>query len=142
MSRPLEGRTVALAEGRQLEELAGLLQQEGAAVLRCPMLSILDAPDAAAALAWLGELIAGQMGLLVLGLQQSAVWGWGNAETWICIIAGLALMVAFIRAELRTPHPLLRIARQSDSTMKERRCRGQAAARLSAAGGPLERHGD
>jgi uroporphyrinogen-III synthase len=66
MSAPLEGRTVALAEGRQLEELAGLLQQEGAAVLRCPLLSILDAPDAAPVDAWLGELVGGQMGLLIL----------------------------------------------------------------------------
>jgi uroporphyrinogen-III synthase len=66
MSQPLEGRTVALAEGRQIEELADLLQQEGAAVLRCPMLSILDAPDAAAVEVWLRDLIAGQMGLVVL----------------------------------------------------------------------------
>jgi uroporphyrinogen-III synthase len=66
MSRPLEGRTVALAEGRQLEELAELLQEEGAVVLRCPMLSILDAPDAGPVEAWLRDLIAGQMGLLVL----------------------------------------------------------------------------
>jgi uroporphyrinogen-III synthase len=66
MSRSLEGRTVALAEGRQLEELAGLLQQEGAAVLRCPMLSILDAPDAGPVEAWLRDLIANRMGLLVL----------------------------------------------------------------------------
>src|SRR5262249_54397180 len=47
MTRPLEGRTVALAEGRQLEELAELLEREGAATFRCPMLSILDAPDPA-----------------------------------------------------------------------------------------------
>jgi uroporphyrinogen-III synthase len=66
MARALEGRTVALAEGRQLEELAGLLQQEGATVLRCPMLSILDAPDAGPVEAWLRDFCAGQMGLLVL----------------------------------------------------------------------------
>jgi uroporphyrinogen-III synthase len=66
MSRPLEGRTVALAEGRQLEELAELLQQEGATVLRCPMLSILDAPDAGPVEAWLRDFIADRMGLLVL----------------------------------------------------------------------------
>ncbi len=66
MSRPLEGRTVALAEGRQLEELAGMLGQEGATVLRCPLLNILDAPDSAAVEAWLRDLVAGRMGLLVL----------------------------------------------------------------------------
>jgi EmrB/QacA subfamily drug resistance transporter len=54
-------------------------------------------------------LITGAMGLLVLGLQQSAVWGWGSPATWICIIAGVVLMFAFIRAELRTSQPLLRL---------------------------------
>src|SRR5262245_42353952 len=66
MSTPLRGKTVALAEGRQLEELAALLQDEGAAVLRCPMLDILDAPDAGAVQSWLGELIAGEFGLVIL----------------------------------------------------------------------------
>src|SRR5687768_2951317 len=66
MSAPLRGKTIALAEGRQLEELAALLQDEGAAVFRCPMLSILDAPDADAVGAWLGELIAGEFGLVIL----------------------------------------------------------------------------
>ena len=56
----LQGRTFALAEGRQLEELAQILEKEGAAVFRCPMLSILDAPDPAPVLAWLRELIAGR----------------------------------------------------------------------------------
>ena len=45
MTAPLHDRTIALAEGRQLEELAQMLEKEGATVLRCPMLSILDAPD-------------------------------------------------------------------------------------------------
>ena len=40
MTQPLAGRTVALAEGRQLEELAQLLEKEGATTLRCPMVSI------------------------------------------------------------------------------------------------------
>jgi uroporphyrinogen-III synthase len=66
MPRPLEGRTAALAEGRQLEELAALLEAEGAAVLRCPMVSILDAPDAAPVEAWIRELIAGRFSLVVL----------------------------------------------------------------------------
>ena len=42
----------------------------------------------------------------------------------------------------RTPHPLLRIARQHDRAMQERGGRGQAAARLRAAGGLLELRGD
>jgi uroporphyrinogen-III synthase len=66
MTRPLEGRTVALAEGRQLEELAGLLEAEGAVALRCPLLSILDAPDPAPVLAWIDEASAGRFDYLVL----------------------------------------------------------------------------
>jgi EmrB/QacA subfamily drug resistance transporter len=54
-------------------------------------------------------LISAAMILLVLGLQQSAVWGWGNPATWICIIAGLVLMVVFVRDELRMSQPLLRL---------------------------------
>src|SRR5207253_10909466 len=66
MTRPLEGRTVALAESRQLEELAQMLEKEGATALRCPLVSILDAPDAAPVVAWLRELIAGRFDLVIL----------------------------------------------------------------------------
>src|SRR5437016_8626618 len=66
MTRPLEGKVVALAEGRQLEDLVRLLQAEGAVPLRCPLLSIHDAPNAEPVVAWLRELIAGRFDLLVL----------------------------------------------------------------------------
>src|ERR1700743_2103371 len=49
------------------------------------------------------------MGLLVLGLQQSAIWGWSDAKTWISIIAGLAILVYFVFDQLRVPNPLLRL---------------------------------
>ena len=57
MARALEGRTAALAEGRQLEELAQMLESEGATTLRCPMVNILDAPDVEAVASWLRELM-------------------------------------------------------------------------------------
>jgi uroporphyrinogen-III synthase len=66
MALPLQNRTIALAECRQLEELARMLEKEGATTLRCPLVSILDAPDAAPVLAWLRELIAGRFGHVVL----------------------------------------------------------------------------
>jgi len=66
MALPLEGRTIALAEGRQLEELVALLEREGATTLRCPMVNILDAPDQAAVTAWLRELVAGHFDHVVL----------------------------------------------------------------------------
>src|SRR6266851_6745335 len=66
MTRPLEGQTVVLAEGRQLEELAQMLENEGATALRCPLVSILDAPDAAPVVAWLQDLIADRFHYVVL----------------------------------------------------------------------------
>jgi uroporphyrinogen-III synthase len=66
MSIPLANRTIALAEGRQLEELAQMLEKEGATALRCPMLSILDAPDDALLLAWLDRLQAGGFDWVIL----------------------------------------------------------------------------
>ncbi len=49
------------------------------------------------------------MGLVVLGLQQSASWGWSSPATWLCLIVGVAAMVVFVFAELRTPNPLLEL---------------------------------
>src|SRR5437660_8494373 len=66
MTLPLEGRTVALAEGRQLEDLAALLAKEGATPLRVPLISILDAPDPAPVVTWLRELAADRFGYVVL----------------------------------------------------------------------------
>jgi EmrB/QacA subfamily drug resistance transporter len=54
-------------------------------------------------------LIVGAMGLLVLGLQQSAAWGWSSVQTWACIAVGLLLVVAFVRWELGAHDPLLRL---------------------------------
>lgn len=54
-------------------------------------------------------LVSAGMGLAVLGLQQSSVWGWGSPVTWICIAAGLALLAGFIRRELGVANPLMRI---------------------------------
>jgi uroporphyrinogen-III synthase len=97
MTHPLQGRTVAVAEGRQLEDLAALLEKEGATVWRCPMVSILDAPDPAPVLGWLRELIAGRFGLVVLmtgealrrllgfaereGIRQDVITALGRART-------------------------------------------------------------
>lgn len=60
MLLPLEGRIVALAETRQLEELAGMLAKEGAIPLRVPMVGILDVDDQGPILAWLRDLVAGK----------------------------------------------------------------------------------
>jgi uroporphyrinogen-III synthase len=66
MSSPLEGRTVALAEGRQLEELAELLVREGAVPWRCPLVSIMDNPDSEPVFSWIQDVAAGKFDLVVL----------------------------------------------------------------------------
>jgi len=54
---PLANRTIALPETRQLDVLADLLERRGATTVRCPMVSILDAPDPAPIEAWLKQFI-------------------------------------------------------------------------------------
>ena len=59
---------------------------------------------------WRGAILVSLgMGLSVLGFQQSASWGWGSVATWACIIGGLAILVVFVLAELRTEVPLIKI---------------------------------
>lgn len=55
---PLTGRYIALPESRELDLFAAMLVKRGAAVLRCPLVSILDAPDQQPVLAWLADFIA------------------------------------------------------------------------------------
>ncbi len=56
----------------------------------------------------LGALLgAAGMGLSVLGLQQSSDWGWGNPATIACIAAGVIVLAAFVRYELRAATPLV-----------------------------------
>ncbi len=59
---------------------------------------------------WRGALvIAAGMALSVLGFQQAPEWGWGNVATWLCIVGGLVVLAAFVRLEVRTPVPLLKL---------------------------------
>ncbi len=54
-------------------------------------------------------MISMGMGLLVLGLQQSAVWGWSSPATWGCIAVGAITLVAFVLYELKLTKPLIRV---------------------------------
>ena len=53
----LAGLRIALAETRELDRMAAILEADGARTIRCPLVSILDAPDPAPVDAWLGELV-------------------------------------------------------------------------------------
>jgi EmrB/QacA subfamily drug resistance transporter len=54
-------------------------------------------------------LVTGAMGLIVLGLQQSTVWGWSDTKTRACLLIGALLMVAFVAWESRSSEPLVRL---------------------------------
>src|SRR5437763_11257309 len=105
MTLPLQGRTVALAEGRQLEELAQLLEKEGATTLRCPMFSILDNPDQEPVLAWIRELLAGRMSLVVLMTGEALRRLLGFAER-ACLREEFVAALGRTRTLTRGPKPV------------------------------------
>ena len=99
-----DGRLIAVPETRQLDVLANLLERRGAAVLRCPLVAIKDAPDAAPVLAWIERFIADPPGLFVIytgeGLERLA----GFAERAGCRESFVAAL-AKTRKLCRGPKP-------------------------------------
>jgi len=63
---PLQGRTIAVPETRELDLFAGMLERRGASVLRCPLVAIRDAPDPVPVLNWLRHFTDGACDDLVL----------------------------------------------------------------------------
>src|SRR5436309_15158441 len=64
--RPLAGRHIALVEHRELDRLGQMLEEQGAATLRCPLVAIADAPDQSTVRAWLERAITAPFDDLVL----------------------------------------------------------------------------
>lgn len=63
---PLAGRRIAVAESRELDLFASLLERRGASVLRYPLVQIIDAPDPRPVLAWSAAFAAGGCDDLIL----------------------------------------------------------------------------
>lgn len=59
MGGTLQGRRIVVPEGRALDLFVGMIEREGALAIRCPMVAIHDAQDAAPVEAWLRRLVAG-----------------------------------------------------------------------------------
>ncbi len=60
---------------------------------------------------WLGLILsAAGTGVLILGIIQGPVWGWGSARVIGTLAAAVVLLAAFVAAEGRTAHPMLDIA--------------------------------
>lgn len=76
---PLAGRRIAVPESRELETLSKMLEAEGAAVARYPLVAILDAPDQRPVSRWLDRLISGEM--------QDTIWYTGEGVQRIAQLA-------------------------------------------------------
>ena len=63
---PLSGRCIAVPEARELDVFAAMLERRGATTLRCPLVSIRDAPDPEPVLAWLRDFARGSCDDLIL----------------------------------------------------------------------------
>ena len=50
---PLAGRRIALPESREVDRLAQMFEEQGAETLRCPLVTIRDAPNPDPIRAWL-----------------------------------------------------------------------------------------
>jgi uroporphyrinogen-III synthase len=57
-ARPLAGRRIALLETREAERLAQMFREQGAIVINCRTVAIVDVSDPAPVLAWLGRFVA------------------------------------------------------------------------------------
>jgi uroporphyrinogen-III synthase len=62
----LAGRTIAIAETRELDVFTAMLERRGAHVLRYPLVRIVDAPDPQPVLDWLRALTGGACDDLIL----------------------------------------------------------------------------
>jgi uroporphyrinogen-III synthase len=62
----LAGRLIAIPETRELDVFAAMLERRGATALRCPLVTILDAPDPLPVLSWLRDFCAGSCDDLIL----------------------------------------------------------------------------
>lgn len=59
MQRPLADLDILVPESRELDLFAGMLEAGGAAVRRCPLVTILDLEETATAEAWIEQLVSG-----------------------------------------------------------------------------------
>jgi uroporphyrinogen-III synthase len=66
LEQTLASRTIAVPETRELDVFAAMLERRGATVLRCPLVTILDAPDPAPVLDWLRWFASGACDDLIL----------------------------------------------------------------------------
>lgn len=106
IEQALAGRRIAVPETRELDVFADLLTRRGAQVLRCPLVSILDAPDPVPVLTWIREFNTGACDDLIL------LTGEGLRRLLSCITQhapelreGFLAQLAQVRKITRGPKP-------------------------------------
>ena len=102
--RPLAGRRIALVEHRELDRLGRMLEELGAATLRCPLVAIADAPDQGPVRAWIERAIAAPFDDLVLMTGEGLRRLRGAAER-AGLEAGFRDAIARMRTITRGPKP-------------------------------------
>jgi len=101
---PLSGRRIALLETREAERLGGMLRAQGAEVIGCPMVAIVDPPDPAPVLAWLQRFVAAPPDTLVLLTGEGLYRLHGMAQR-SGIDAAFVAALAQTRTVTRGPKP-------------------------------------
>ncbi len=100
----LRGRVIALPETRELDLFAEMLEKRGARPLRCPLVGIHDAPDAAPIETWLKRCIGGGFDDLILLTGEGLRRLRGFAER-AGLHADFVSMLAELRKITRGPKP-------------------------------------
>jgi uroporphyrinogen-III synthase len=108
MDGALAGRRIVVPETREIELLAAMLEKHGAAVVRCPMVAILDPPDPAPVVVWIERFVATPPDDLILftgegllRLNKLAATA-GLSEQFVAVLAG-------VRKITRGPKPARRL---------------------------------
>ncbi len=106
IEQTLNGRTIALPESRELDVFAAMLERRGAAVVRCPLVAIVDAPDPTPVLAWMRAFAAGAMDDLILLTGEGLRRMLGCIETHEpALRASFCAQLARVRKITRGPKP-------------------------------------
>ncbi len=119
---PLRGRRIALPEAREAERLAAMFRQQGAEVVSCPLVAIVDPADPTPVRAWLARFLAEPCDDLILltgeGLRRLCGFAErsGLREAFLAALAGArkitrgpkpaqALREIGLNPDLRAPEP-------------------------------------
>jgi uroporphyrinogen-III synthase len=119
---PLQGRRIALPEAREAERLAAIFRQQGAEVVSCPLVAIVDAADPTPVNAWLARFVAKPCDDLILmtgeGLRRLCGFAErsGSQNAFLAALAGTrkitrgpkpaqALREIGLNPDLRAPAP-------------------------------------